>query len=89
MLFRLPVPGEDWTEAERVELNRLCRESGLLLEAGRADEGDPWCIVHDGTMIVAHIARIGRAYVVHWPGEQRSMRAVSITSAVDQVLTGS
>ena len=84
--FRLPAPGEDWTAVERAELDRLCTETGLTLEAGRSDEGDSWCVVHDETMIIAHIARIGQTYIMHRMEHEQVMRVVSIKHAVSRVL---
>lgn len=60
------APGQgDWTARERRQLNRLralcATNQGSGVSCGCADEGDPWCIVHDvqGEVMV-HIARIGR-----------------------------
>jgi len=86
MLHLLPVAGIDWTDAEHVELQRLREEPEWTLEFGRADEGDPWCLVHDGAIIVAHIARIGRKYVVDCPALEYTNRTHMLGKAVDFVL---
>ena len=87
-----PLPGNDWTDHERNQIARLhalCRSSPHWeLECRHTDAGDPWCIIYDRHehLIILHIARIDRRYVVVWPAVQRSVTAPTIEGAVDMAL---
>jgi hypothetical protein len=88
-----PSSGTDWTDHERGEIRRLealCRNLGNWeLESKRTDTGDPWCVVHDPRrdVVVLHIARIDRRYVVDWPARQRSVTVATIEAAIDIALS--
>jgi hypothetical protein len=92
MLFGIPSTREDWTDAERSELNRIRTEAeGIAFaefECNHTDEGDPWCIIHDRATdtIVVHIARINHRYVVVTPHDNRIVKTVILASAVDRAL---
>ncbi|MBL8773793.1 MAG: hypothetical protein JNK30_20575 [Phenylobacterium sp.] len=61
----------DWTAAERVRLQALADQlaaAGVDVEVifGATDEGDPWCVVTDGSGdVLIHVARIDGRFVVH------------------------
>jgi len=61
----------DWTAAERARLQDLADRlsaSGVDIEViyGATDEGDPWCVVTDGSGdVLIHVARIDGKFVVH------------------------
>jgi hypothetical protein len=84
--------GNDWTDAELFELDRLrvvCERTGQWeMDRGRSDEGDPWCalyaVSHHG--VVLHIARIDRAYCVICPMGHQKFRSSRLAAAVDQSL---
>lgn len=87
-----PLPGNDWTENERDQIDRLealCRGSPHWeLECRHTDAGDPWCIIYDHHehRIILHIARIDRRYVVVGPAVQRSVAASTIERAIEAAL---
>ena len=89
-----PRPGTDWTDDEHAEIRRLekaCHSSeAWSLECGHTDVGDPWCIVYDRhhQVIVVHIARIDRQYVVVWPREQHCKKTAIMAVAIDIALEG-
>ena len=93
MVRLVPSPGNDWTEDERAQIDRLkvlCRcTDAWELECSHTDAGDPWCIVYDRqryrTML--HIARIDRRYVVAWPPLRRSMTTATMERAIDIALS--
>jgi hypothetical protein len=84
-----PLPGVDWSEHEREQVNRLealCKNAPHLeLECSRTDAGDPWCVIYDREQhrTVLHIARIDRRYLIVWPDQQKSVRTATIAKAVD------
>ena len=88
-----PLPGTNWTDRERAEIDRLeayCRELGHLgLECTHTDVGDPFCIVYGEhpENVVLHIARIDRRYVVDTPGRGRSVTLPTIEVAIDIAVT--
>jgi len=61
----------DWTAAERARLEEVAdclAASGVHVEVifGATDEGDPWCVVTDGSGdVLIHVARIDGRFVVH------------------------
>ena len=87
----LPCRG-DWTGQELCEIDRVravCeKRSGLELECSHTDEGDPWCVVYDQTrgLILLHIARIDRCYVIVSPRQTKSARRASMAEAVEIAL---
>ena len=87
----LPCRG-DWTGQELCEIDRVravCeKRSGLELECSHTDEGDPWCVVYDQTrgLILLHIARIDRCYIIVSPRQTTSTRCTSIAQAVETAL---
>jgi hypothetical protein len=73
----LAFPSRRWNPTELDVLAKIGREIGnhgvaTEREQGVTDEGDPWVAVHDtsGGALVAHIARIGAAYVLVWGMER-------------------
>ena len=93
MVRLVPSPGNDWTEDECAQIDRLkalCRRTDLWeLECSHTDAGDPWCIVYDlqRHRVMLHIARIDRRYVVVWPPLQRSMTNATMERAIDIALS--
>ena len=67
MVALAPVPGSDWTDDERAQINRLesiCRSiEHWELDCRHTDVGDPWCVIYDNDehRIMLHIARIDDA----------------------------
>ena len=88
-----PSPGTDWTDHEREEIGRLeplCRKlEHWELECTHTDAGDPWCVIYDRRreVVVLHIARIDRRYVVESPARERSVPAPTIEIAIDFAVT--
>jgi len=88
-----PSPGTDWTDHEREEIGRvepLCRKlEHWELECTHTDAGDPWCVIYDQRrdVVVLHIARIERRYVVASPARERSVPAPTIEIAIDFAVT--
>jgi hypothetical protein len=88
-----PLPGTDWTDRERAEINRLgsnCHDRGNWhLECSHTDAGDPFCVVHDqhSDVVVLHIARIDRRYVIDSPARESSVTAPTIEAAIDIATT--
>jgi hypothetical protein len=84
-----PLPGTDWTDHERAEISRLesyCRDLGHWhLECTHTDVGDPFCVVHDqhSDVVVLHIARIDRRYVIDSPARESSVTVPTIEAAID------
>jgi hypothetical protein len=93
MVRLAPVPGTDWTENERAEINRLealCRQTRHWeWECNHTDAGDPWGAIYDRQQhsIVLHVARIDRRYVVVSPTLHRSASKATIAAAVDFALS--
>ena len=81
-----------WSDWELCEIDRIraaCEECAALeLEGGNSDEGDPWCIVYDRErkLVVLHIARINRRYLVVGPCQSRIHRTTYLTAAVETAL---
>ena len=65
-----PIDFGRWSIPERIQIERiryLCEKCPQLeFDGGQTDEGDPWFIVydHEHDLVVVHIARIDRRYVV-------------------------
>jgi hypothetical protein len=86
-----PEARADWTCSEKSELRRLQAaypSPRYEIEHGSTDDGDPWCVVSDGTLdsIIIHIARIGHTYAVVLPERGVSTTAVQIKKAIDLVI---
>ena len=81
-----------WSDWELCEIDRIraaCEECAALdLEGGNSNEGDPWCIVYDRErkLVVLHIARSDRCYVVVGPCQARIHRTTYLTAAVETAL---
>jgi len=62
----------DWTPEERSRLEELAQRfeaAGIRVDVvfGVTDDGDPWCVVKDeNEEVLVHVARIGKAFVVHY-----------------------
>jgi hypothetical protein len=88
-----PLPGTDWTDREQAEIDRLgtyCRDPGHWgLECRHTDAGDPFCLIYDQRrdVVVLHIARIERRYVVDSPERERSVTVPTIEVAIDIAIT--
>jgi hypothetical protein len=84
----------DWSYQEHREIDRIraaCeKHQELALEASRTDEGDPWCIVYDcrRDVVILHLARIDRRYVIAWPCRSRLQRTACIAAAAEIALIG-
>jgi hypothetical protein len=83
-ILTFPSRSCPWSSSEREVLDQIRRvfsDRGLETdcEHGITDEGDPWMACHetaDGAF-VAHIARIGVAYLLVW-ADGTSVRAASL-----------
>jgi len=84
----------DWSYREHREIDRIraaCeKHQELVLEVSRTDEGDPWCIVYDchRDVVILHLARIDRRYVIAWACRSRLQRTACIAAAAEIALIG-
>jgi hypothetical protein len=83
-ILAFPSRGRPWSSSEREVLDQIHRafsDHGLMTncEHGVTDEGDPWAAYHETAegAFVAHIARIGVAYLLVW-ADGTSVRAASL-----------
>jgi hypothetical protein len=89
MVTHIAPSATGWTDRERLEIDRLqtlCDgRQEWELDSGHTDAGDPWCIIYDrlNQLVVVHLARIDRRYVVVWPQEGRSDSKATVTGAVN------
>jgi len=86
-----PEASVDWTDNEKLELGRLqvaFPSPQFEMKCGSTEDGDPWCVIGDPgcDRVIAHIARIGRAYVVIFPERNISKKAAQLKTAIDLVL---
>jgi hypothetical protein len=78
----------DWTEAEDVEIARLawaCNQK-FELECNHTDEGDPWCVVREGSTIILHFAKIDRRYLIAFPQEGRCENPDTMRAVIDRAV---
>src|SRR4051812_37964889 len=81
-LLTLPPARGGWTETELRALQAACAPFDLCVEVGVSDEGDPWCLLHDEVIAIAHIARVDRRYLVHRPGVEPCRKFVRLSDAL-------
>ena len=91
-VHRPPVVRGCWSVPERIQIERiryLCEKSlQLEFEGGQTDEGDPWFIVydHEHDLVVVHIARIDRRYVMGRASSPKALTVAILSGAVDAAL---
>ena len=90
----LAFPSRRWNPIELDVLAQIAREIGnhgvaTEREQGVTDEGDPWVSFHDTARgeLVAHIARIGAAYVLVW-ADGTSLCSASLSQFPNAVRQG-
>ena len=92
MVALAPSSGTDWTDEERAHLGRiesLCHSTEQWeMECLHTEAGDPWCIIYDrhAHVVVLHLARIDRRYVIVWPEQRRSITRATMEAAIDAAL---
>jgi hypothetical protein len=89
MPLTLPRSKSEWTDEERVEIERIQAVydgPDYELESSHTDEGDPWCIIYDRNdyRVILHLARIDRRYFVVWPEQLRSVELESWSRKSEQ-----
>jgi hypothetical protein len=78
----------DWTPLERARLEELADRlaaGGVEVEVifGATDEGDPWCVVTDGSGdVLIHVARIDGKFVVHSAVDDAVNESVDLHTAL-------
>jgi hypothetical protein len=86
-----PEARVDWTNNEKLELDRLRSaypSPQFEIECDSTEDGDPWCVVSDPSLdrVIAHIARIGRSYVVVQPEKNLSKKVAQLKTAIDLLM---
>lgn len=78
----------DWSAVERARLQDLADRltaGGVEVEVifGATDEGDPWCVVTDGSGdVLIHVARIDGKFVVHSAVDDAVSESVDLHAAL-------
>ena len=92
VVCRPPVVRGCWSVPERIQIERiryLCEQSlQWEFDGGQTDEGDPWFIVydHEHDLVVVHIARIDRRYVMGRASSPNALTVAILSGAVDAAL---
>jgi hypothetical protein len=93
MLHPAPPSGQNWTNVEHQELERLGEACLAAVhwhrEFGMTDEGDPWVTVYDRERQrpVVHIARIDRRYVAAVSIDRHFIRTATLRAAINFALS--